>query len=36
MQHTDVVVGGAGMTVTGTGSHGTVDIIRDDDWVLPV
>jgi aminopeptidase len=36
MEHTDVVIGGAGMTVTGTGSHGTVDIIRDDDWVLPV
>ena len=34
--HTDVVIGGAGMTVTGTGPAGTVDIIRDDEWVLPV
>ena len=33
--HTDVVIGGAGMTVTGTGPGGTVDIIRDDEWVLP-
>jgi aminopeptidase len=33
--HTDVVIGGDGMTVTGTGPKGTVDIIRDDDWVLP-
>jgi aminopeptidase len=32
--HTDVVIGGEGMTVTGTGPHGTVDIIRDDEWVL--
>ncbi|BCJ41719.1 aminopeptidase [Actinoplanes ianthinogenes] len=32
--HTDVVVGGAGITVTGTGPKGTVDIIRDDEWVL--
>ncbi|HSZ43044.1 MAG TPA: aminopeptidase [Trebonia sp.] len=32
--HTDVVIGGAGMTVTGTGPGGTVDIIRDDEWVL--
>ncbi|WP_436527684.1 aminopeptidase [Actinoplanes sp. HUAS TT8] len=32
--HTDVVVGGEGMTVTGTGPKGTVDIIRDDEWVL--
>jgi len=32
--HTDVVIGGAGMTVTGTGPKGTVDIIRDDEWVL--
>lgn len=32
--HTDVVIGGEGMTVTGTGPNGTVDIIRDDDWVL--
>ncbi len=34
--HTDVVIGGAGMTVTGTGPGGTVDIIRDDEWVLAV
>jgi aminopeptidase len=32
--HTDVVVGGAGITVSGTGPKGTVDIIRDDEWVL--
>ena len=32
--HTDVVIGGAGMTVTGTGPKGTVEIIRDDEWVL--
>ena len=32
--HTDVVIGGAGMTVTGTGPRGTVEIIRDDEWVL--
>jgi aminopeptidase len=32
--HTDVVVGGAGITVTGTGPKGTVEIIRDDEWVL--
>lgn len=32
--HTDVVIGGEGMTVTGTGPNGTVEIIRDDDWVL--
>jgi aminopeptidase len=32
--HTDVVIGGEGMTVTGTGPHGTVEIIRDDEWVL--
>ena len=32
--HTDVVIGGAGMTVTGSGPRGTVDIIRDDEWVL--
>jgi aminopeptidase len=32
--HTDVVIGGEGMTVTGSGPKGTVDIIRDDDWVL--
>ena len=32
--HTDVVVGGAGITVTGTGPKGTVEIIRDDGWVL--
>jgi aminopeptidase len=34
--HTDVVIGGAGMTVTGTGPKGTVEIIRDDAWVLAV
>ncbi|MEU4419746.1 aminopeptidase [Actinoplanes sp. NPDC024001] len=32
--HTDVVVGGDGITVTGTGPKGTIEIIRDDDWVL--
>lgn len=32
--HTDVVIGGDGMTVTGTGPKGTVEIIRDDEWVL--
>ncbi|BCY13790.1 aminopeptidase [Actinoplanes sp. L3-i22] len=32
--HTDIVVGGEGITVTGTGPKGTVDIIRDDEWVL--
>jgi aminopeptidase len=32
--HTDVVIGGDGMTVTGTGPRGTVEIIRDDEWVL--
>jgi aminopeptidase len=32
--HTDVVIGGDGMTVTGAGPKGTVDIIRDDEWVL--
>ena len=34
--HTDVVIGGAGMTVTGTGPKGSVEIIRDDEWVLAV
>ena len=34
--HTDVVIGGDGMTVTGTGPKGTVEIIRDDEWVLEV
>ena len=34
--HTDVVIGGDGMTVTGAGPKGTVEIIRDDEWVLPV
>jgi aminopeptidase len=34
--HTDVVIGGDGMTVTGTGPKGTVEIIRDDEWVLAV
>jgi aminopeptidase len=32
--HTDVVIGGLGMTVTGTGPGGPVDIIRDDEWAL--
>jgi aminopeptidase len=32
--HTDVVIGGAGLTVTGTGPNGTAEIIRDDEWVL--
>ena len=32
--HTDVVIGGEGTTVTGTGPEGTVEIIRDDEWVL--
>ncbi|MET0424455.1 MAG: aminopeptidase [Actinoplanes sp.] len=32
--HTDVVVGGDGITVTGTGPRGTVEIIRNDEWVL--
>ncbi|MEU4240288.1 aminopeptidase [Actinoplanes sp. NPDC026619] len=32
--HTDVIIGGDGMTVTGTGPGGTVEIIRDDAWVL--
>jgi aminopeptidase len=30
-----VVIGGEGMTVTGTGRTGPVEIIRDDEWVLP-
>lgn len=34
--HTDVVIGGNGMTVRGTGPGGTVDILKDDEWVLPV
>jgi aminopeptidase len=32
--HTDVVIGGDGMTVTGRGPKGTVEIIRDDEWIL--
>ncbi|MGX6601067.1 aminopeptidase [Micromonosporaceae bacterium Da 78-11] len=32
--HTDVVIGGDGITVTGRGPKGTVEIIRDDEWVL--
>jgi len=32
--HTDVVIGGEGLTVTGTGPKGTIEIIRDDRWVL--
>lgn len=35
MIHTDVVIGGEGLTVSGTGPGGTVDIIRDDEWSLP-
>jgi aminopeptidase len=34
--HTDVVIGGSGMTVTVTGPGGDVTIIRDDEWILPV
>jgi len=32
--HTDVVIGGDGITVTGRGPGGTVEIIRDDEWAL--
>ena len=32
--HTDVVIGGEGITVTGTGPKGTIEIIRNDEWVL--
>jgi len=32
--HTDVVIGGEGITVTGRGPHGVTEIIRDDEWVL--
>jgi aminopeptidase len=32
--HTDVVIGGEGITVTGRGPGGEVTIIREDDWVL--
>jgi aminopeptidase len=32
--HTDVVIGGEGITVTGRGPGGEVTIIRDDEWVL--
>jgi aminopeptidase len=32
--HTDVVIGGDGITVTGRGPKGTVTIIKDDEWVL--
>jgi aminopeptidase len=32
--HTDVVIGGDGITVTGRGPGGTAEIIRDDEWVL--
>jgi aminopeptidase len=34
--HTDVVIGGDGTTVTGTGPKGTLEIIRDDEWVLEI
>jgi aminopeptidase len=32
--HTDVVIGGEGITVTGRGPRGSVEIIRDDEWVV--
>lgn len=32
--HTDVVIGGDGITVTGTGPKGVIEIIRNDEWVL--
>jgi aminopeptidase len=32
--HTDVVIGGDGITVTGRGPGGTAEIIKDDVWVL--
>ena len=32
--HTDVVIGGDGITVTGKGPKGTVTIIRNDEWSL--
>jgi aminopeptidase len=32
--HTDVVIGGNGITVTGKGPGGTVEIIKNDEWVL--
>ncbi|MDY7086461.1 MAG: aminopeptidase [Actinomycetota bacterium] len=32
--HTDVVIGGEGISVTGRGPRGTVDIIKADEWVL--
>jgi len=32
--HTDIVIGGDGITVTGRGPDGPIDIIRDDEWVL--
>jgi aminopeptidase len=32
--HTDVVIGGDGITVIGRGPKGTVTIIKDDEWVL--
>ena len=34
--HTDVVIGGEGLTVTGTAPAGTIEIIRDDEWVLGI
>ncbi|WP_305783088.1 aminopeptidase [Symbioplanes lichenis] len=33
--HTDVVIGGDGLTVTATGRDGEVTLLRDDEWVLP-
>jgi aminopeptidase len=32
--HTDVVIGGGGLSVTGRGTNGTVEIIKDDEWML--
>jgi aminopeptidase len=32
--HTDVVVGGEGLTVTATTADGKVDLLVDDEWVL--
>ncbi|TDU87169.1 aminopeptidase [Kribbella voronezhensis] len=33
--HTDVVIGGDGLTVTATTPTGKVPILEDDEWVLP-
>jgi aminopeptidase len=32
--HTDVVVGGDGLTVTATTAGGKVDLLVDDEWML--